>query len=54
MGVYKYGKDKWTSRIKVDGKFLHLGIFSDFDEAVKIRKEAEVQYNFHTNHGQIN
>lgn len=37
-------KNKWTPRIRVDGKDIYLGIFDDFNEAVRIRKEAENKY----------
>ena len=53
MGVYKHGDDSWTARIKVDGVFMYLGLFKDFNEAVKVRKQAEVDYGFHTNHGNV-
>lgn len=51
-GVYWhiYAK-KWIARIKVNGKYKHLGGFNDLDEAVKARKVAEKKYNFHPNHG---
>ena len=52
MGVYKHDYG-WTARIKVDGVFMHLGLFKDFNEAVKVRKQAEVDYGFHTNHGNV-
>ena len=52
MGVYKHG-ERWRVRIKVDGVFMHLGLFKNFNEAVKVRKQAEVDYGFHTNHGNV-
>jgi hypothetical protein len=39
--------DKWE--VRVCGKFL--GYFDDFFEAVCKRKSAELQFNFHPNHG---
>ena len=35
---------KWHSYIWVNGKTIHLGRFDDFDEAVRLRKEAEELY----------
>lgn len=35
---------KWHSYIWVNKKCLHLGRFIDFDDAVKVRKEAEEKY----------
>lgn len=34
----------WRARIFVDGKGIHLGRFAEFDDAVKARLCAEVQY----------
>lgn len=42
---------KWASNIKVDGVKIHLGLFSDLNVAAKVRRKAEVKYNFHENHG---
>jgi hypothetical protein len=42
---------KWVAEIGVNHKTVRLGRFKDFDDAVKARKEAEINYNFHTNHG---
>lgn len=39
-------KNLWTAYITVNYKTIHLGDFKDFDEAVKIRKEAEEKYGF--------
>lgn len=36
--------NRWRSRIKVNGKDIHLGLFEDYDEAVNARKEAEIKY----------
>lgn len=43
---------KWIARINTDeGAQKHLGYFENFDEAVRVRKEAEKFYNYHENHG---
>jgi hypothetical protein len=53
-GVYWYPRcKKWLAQIQVNKKQIHLGLFSDFNDAVKIRKAAERHYNFHENHGLI-
>lgn len=41
----------WTSRIQVNYKNINLGSFSNIFDAVCARKSAEIQYNFHINHG---
>lgn len=46
-------KNRWRSRIKADGKCIHLGFFKDKADAIKARIEANVKYGFHENHGRI-
>ena len=44
-GVYWVKKcNKWNANIKINNKYIHLGNFTDFDDAVKARKEAEQKY----------
>ena len=42
---------KWQAVITVDYKKIHLGTFAEYHEAVNARKNAEVLYGFHENHG---
>ena len=42
---------KWRSRITVDGKSVHLGVFHSKEEAMNARRAGERQYGFHENHG---
>ena len=42
---------KWVSIISVDNRNIYLGSFSVFSDAVNARKNAEVLYGFHENHG---
>jgi hypothetical protein len=53
-GVY-WAKDinRWRARITVNQKTINLGCFTDIKEAAKARKEAEIKYNFHVNHGKL-
>jgi hypothetical protein len=54
MGVtFQKQSGKWLSRINVKGKSIHLGISTDWFEAVCARKSGENQYGFHVNHGRI-
>lgn len=51
-GVYKNKKTgRWYAQVKVAGKGIHLGCFVDFLSAVDARKNADVKYGFHRNHG---
>ena len=53
MGVRWYKpSSKWVASIRNNGKNIHLGLFVDFDEAVKVRKEAEIKYGYSDKHGE--
>ena len=52
VGVHWHkARKRWLARIKVDGKSYELGAFTEFSDAVNARKNAEVLYGFHENHG---
>jgi len=52
MGVvWDKRASRWQARINVDGKRIFLGMFTEFSDAVNARKNAEVLYGFHENHG---
>jgi len=51
MGVSLLGSGKWRAYITVDNKQISLKTHENFEDAVKARKEAEVFYGFHENHG---
>lgn len=47
----KYGgKDKWVVRISHKGIRYSLGYFMKFDDAVKARRDAEIEFGYHHNH----
>ena len=60
MGVHRvvrkdYPLSKpWVAFIKMNGKRKHLGYFETFEEAVAVRRSAEMEYGFHPNHGRKN
>lgn len=44
-GVVWHSRDEmWEARIKVNYKYIYLGRFSDFEDAVKARRDAEERY----------
>ena len=52
IGVVWYKtSNKWRAQIKVEGKQIHIGYFSDIADAAKARKKTEEKYFFHENHG---
>lgn len=53
-GVYWNKNDgKWQSYIRENGRSKHLGVFTDFNEAVAARQKAEVEQGYHQNHGRV-
>ena len=52
-GVGKF-RNKWRARIYLNGVEIHLGIFSDKNDAAISRKMAEYKFGFHENHGEKN
>jgi hypothetical protein len=52
FGLYQIKSGKWRAFITGEGsRQIHLGYFDNLEEAVKCRKEAEVKYEYHENHG---
>jgi hypothetical protein len=43
--------EKWVAQIRGDGRIVHLGYYSDMDDAIAARLAAERRYGFHPNHG---
>ena len=43
--------DKWQSKIQIEGINKSLGYFDNLFDAACARKNAEVKYGFHKNHG---
>ena len=37
-------EEKWTAKIQVNGKKIHLGYFTDSQDAIAARKQAEIKY----------
>lgn len=48
---FRKNDNKWISYIKINGKHIYLGTFTDKEKAVESRKKAEKLYNFYINHG---
>jgi len=43
--------DMWKCGIGVNGKGKHLGHFNSLFDAAAVRKQAEIKYGYHENHG---
>lgn len=44
---------KWLAYIGGGKNYVRLGLFIDFDEAVRVRKTAEAEHGYHPNHGKL-
>jgi hypothetical protein len=42
--VWDKENNKWRAQIGLQGKHIHLGRYSDLEEAIRVRKEAEEKY----------
>lgn len=42
---------KWEAYIWKDSKKYNLGIYSELEDAIKVRKEKEIEFGYHKNHG---
>ena len=47
---FKKGR-KWRAYINMNHKPKHLGCFDTIDEAIAARKQAEIENDYHPNHG---
>jgi hypothetical protein len=43
--------NKWKVEIQVNGARRNLGRYASKDDAIRVRKEAEVEHGYHPNHG---
>lgn len=43
--------NRWVSKICFKGKRITIGSFVDLSDAINARKQAEITYGFHPNHG---
>jgi hypothetical protein len=52
IGVYQR-KDtgRWCSYVNSNGKRINLGCFNNKTDAIAVRKAAETEHGFHSNHG---
>ncbi len=48
---WRKNRNRWLVRIAVNGKRIYIGMFVNIKDAVEARKQANITYNFHENHG---
>jgi hypothetical protein len=49
---FNRSQKKWQAYIHTTGrKMVHLGFFARLEDAVRVRKEAEIAHGYHENHG---
>jgi hypothetical protein len=44
-------RNRWCAEIKINRRKVHLGSYSTREAAARARKDAEIEYAFHPNHG---
>lgn len=49
-GVY-FSKGRWFCVISVNGKSSRIGTFENKEDATKARQAADIEHNYHPNHG---
>ena len=45
------GSSSWRVQIGVDGSPVYLGSYKNLEEAIQVRKNAEIKYGYYSNHG---
>lgn len=50
---YNKKNNKWVAKIGSANKRVHLGNFENLEDAVEARRIAEINYNYHPNHGRV-
>lgn len=50
VGVVRRG-ERWIAQVGRNGTTIHIGIYDTKEEAIAARKQAEIGYGFHPNHG---
>jgi hypothetical protein len=50
--TWSKNRSRWVARIRVNGRLIHLGSFTDLSDASNARSKAEASYGFHPNHGE--
>lgn len=54
IGVFWHkGEQKWAAKISNAGQRVYLGYYENFEDAVTARKQAEIKYGYHKNHGEV-
>jgi hypothetical protein len=52
IGIFYNKKtNRWLARIGGTDKRVHLGCFENKEDAIEARRIAEINYNYHPNHG---
>ena len=49
--VWHKTNNKYIAHIQVNNKHIHLGSYDNLEEAIEARELANINYNFHPNHG---
>jgi len=50
---YNKKTNRWLARIGGNHKRVNLGSFDNLEDAIEARRIAEINYNYHPNHGRV-
>lgn len=50
---FRKASGRWRARIVHQGNRITLGLFDNFEDAVAARKQAEIDFGYHPNHGRV-
>lgn len=45
--------NKWMAQICIDGTRKNLGYFTNLNDAISARQDANIKYGYHANHGKM-
>ena len=48
---FRKDTNKWSAQISDDGKIVRLGCYKSKQEAIDKRRQAEIEFGYHANHG---
>lgn len=50
---WRKSQSLWRVRVNINGKRFMVGYFKDLNSAIAARQKAQIENNYHDNHGQI-
>lgn len=51
--IWEKDREKWSAYITLNKSRIRLGSFESLEDAISVRKQANLDYGFHPNHGEL-